>query len=138
MPQLIEVTTTAKAPKRRPDLRFYTTSRLDAYRRDGLLITTPIQTLLDLAATRSANVLEARLQRALYLQLVHPDQLRQQQGRGAAMLRAVAAEAAPTRNDFERRMLRLLREPQPAHRPGQRSSRPLPPRLPLAAAPGRG
>ncbi len=110
MPQLVEVTTTTKAPKQRPGIRFYTTSHLDTRTRDGLRLTTPIRTLLDLAATRPADALERACGEALYLRLVHPEQLRQQTGRGAARLRAVAAEAAPTRNDFERRMLRLIRK----------------------------
>ena len=70
MPQLIELTTTQRAPRKRVGLRVYTTRELTMQRLHGLPVTTPIQTLLDLAATRPPEELERACSEALYLRLV--------------------------------------------------------------------
>ena len=75
MPQLIELTTTQRAPRKRDGLRVYTTRELAMQRLDGLPVTTPIQTLLDLAATRPPEELERACSEALYLRLVNADAL---------------------------------------------------------------
>jgi very-short-patch-repair endonuclease/predicted transcriptional regulator of viral defense system len=109
LPEVIELTTTGHAPKPQAGLRVYTSSALDTRIRDGLRVTTPLRTLLDLAATRSRSELERACSEALYLRLVHAEALARQRGRGSARLRAVVADTTPTRNDFERRAVGIVR-----------------------------
>ena len=109
MPQLVELTTTRRAPRKRDGLRVYTTRQLTMRRLDGLPVTTPIQTLLDLAATRPPEAVERACSEALYLRLVNAGDLATQRGRGAPILRALAADAAPTRSRLERALRPVLK-----------------------------
>lgn len=116
MPPFIEITTTGRAPKTRPGLPFCTAREMDVRRLGGLPLTTPLQTLKDLAATRPGGLLEDACSEALYLGLVPLAALRGQRGRGAARLRAVGADAAPTRSRLERALRPVLEQhhlPQP-------------------------
>ncbi len=91
---------------------------LDIRRHDGLLLTSPARTLLDLAAvlgTRDARwaVEEARVRRLVTIRDL-AEQLERSRGRrGARALRAIVAELgsspALTRSEAERRLLDLVR-----------------------------
>jgi very-short-patch-repair endonuclease len=114
MPQLLEVTTAKRAPARRPGLRFYATAAaLDTRTRHGLRITAPVPTLLGLAATRPAPELADAVSEALFQRLVSLEALTNQHGRGAARLRALAADAAPTRSPLQRALLQIPGVPRP-------------------------
>jgi very-short-patch-repair endonuclease len=77
--------------------------------RDGLPVTTPLRTLRDLAATRLREEVEDACSEALYLRLVPARALTEQRGPGAAKLRAIAANAAPTRSRLERALRPVLK-----------------------------
>jgi very-short-patch-repair endonuclease len=109
MPPFIELTTTTRAPRPRPGLRFYTTTAPDIRTRDGLPLTSPLRTLKDLAATRVREDVEDACSEALYLRLVPVRALTEQSGPGAAKLRAIAADAAPTRSRLERALRPVLK-----------------------------
>ena len=114
MPPFVEVTTTGRAPRGQVALRFHTTRRVEATRRHGLPLTTPIRTLRDLAATRPEHELERAASEALVLKLIAPEELSTQAGPGAARLRALIP--APTQSPLERAFLKAVLEsglPQP-------------------------
>jgi very-short-patch-repair endonuclease len=88
----------------------------DVRRRDGLPLTAPARTLLDLAAALHADALRKAVAEALYLRLTSQTELeralqRLKGHRGAGTLaRLIAAgEAAPTRSRLERALLPALR-----------------------------
>ncbi len=109
MPPSVEITTTDRSPRQRPGLVFHHTTDLDAYIRDGLPLTTPIRTLLDLAATRSCAELERATSEALVLKLIAFEALSTQRGAGSAILARIAgAGIAPTRSELERRFLTVV------------------------------
>jgi hypothetical protein len=87
----------------------------DIQHRDGLPLTAPVRTLLDLAATVERNELEAALREARVLGLLGDAELKRaldgHRGRaGAARLREAleGSGSAPTRSRLERTMLRLI------------------------------
>jgi very-short-patch-repair endonuclease len=111
MPPFVEITTTNRRRRDRRGLVFHRTSVLDATLRHDLPVTTPIRTLLDLAATRPRAEVERACSEALVLALVSPEQLDRQHGRGSATLRRIVGDGiAPTRSELERRFLRALSE----------------------------
>jgi len=121
MPQFIEVTTTTRPPRSRPHLRFHRTTHLETARRHGLPVTTPIRTLLDLAAANDPD-LERATSEAMVLDLVTQHDLRSQHGPGAKRLRDLIV--GPTRSRLERAFLKSLDrhglpEPIVAHRIGR-------------------
>jgi Protein of unknown function (DUF559) len=109
MPPFVEITTPGRTPRPRGGLLFHTAKTIDAYTRDGLPVTTPIRTLVDLAATRPRAEVERACSEALVLRLVAPEALATTRGPGSAVLaRIVGAGVAPTRSELERRFLRAL------------------------------
>jgi very-short-patch-repair endonuclease len=109
MPQFVEITTTRTRPRDRPGLVFHRATTLDATSQHGLPVTTPIRTLLDLAATRPRQEVERACSEALVQTLVTVDAIAGQHGRGSAVLRRIAGDGvAPTRSELERRFLRAV------------------------------
>jgi len=96
-PPVIDVTTTGRRPRDRKGIRIHEAA-VRTSRHEGLLVTTPEQTLHDL---RHHEEIERLTSEALYLHLID---------------RATAPGAAPTRSELERAMRRLVRAarlPQP-------------------------
>ena len=109
MPKFVEITTTSTWPRSRPGLAFHHSMQLDAHMLHDLPVTTPIRTLLDLAATLASADLERACSEALVLDLVTAEQLARQHGRGSGALRAIVAHGiAPTRSELERGFLRAM------------------------------
>jgi very-short-patch-repair endonuclease len=86
---------------------------------DGIPVTTPARTLLDLAATVDARTLERALNEAQVLRLTTPSALlplltQHSRHRGARALRALAEpdRTRMTRSEAERRLLKLTRTAQ--------------------------
>ena len=107
---LIEVVIPRSAPLRHPGLRIHRTRRLDprdVMRHDGIPITTPARTLLDLADVLPDKGLRRAVRQAQALRLVSVRQLadvltRAQGRRGARRLAALVAEGpTPTASDLE-------------------------------------
>ncbi len=105
----------------RPGIRVRRVRRLDPDERtcvDGIPVTTPARTLLDLAAVAGAGELERAVARAERERLVSRDQLRAMLLRGAGRpgapaLRALLSQAggpALTRSEAEALFLKLIRE----------------------------
>jgi predicted transcriptional regulator of viral defense system len=107
---LIEVTIPRSAPLRRPGLRIHRTRRLDprdVARHDGIPITTPARTLLDLAEILPDKGLRRAARRAQALHRTNVRQIadvltRAEGRRGASRLAALIADGpTPTRSDLE-------------------------------------
>lgn len=120
----IDVLTTRRA-RSRPGIRIHRTSSLDARdvtRHQGIPITRPARTLLDLAVTASAAELDRAIEQAQILHRVAPERAveRLSGQRGAVKLRAALRrnrEPRLTRSEAERRLLALVRHaslPAPA------------------------
>ena len=88
--------------------------RRDVWTRDGIRVTCPARTILDIAATMPAPSLRRMVRQAQAEQHVNVRQLletlrRHPRHRGAARLRAVIADGpAPTRSDLEDLVLDLI------------------------------
>jgi very-short-patch-repair endonuclease len=109
MPRFVEITTTRTRPRDRPGLLFHHMATTETHERHELPVTTPLQTLLDLAATRPRVEVERACSEALVLGLVTAEQLARQHGRGAAVLRRLTSEGvARTRSELERRFLKAV------------------------------
>jgi very-short-patch-repair endonuclease len=87
----------------------------DVTRRQGIPVTVPARTLVDLAAVLAPRALRRATGQAMSLRLVHPARLaaalqrtRTRRGRGA-LARILAAGPAPTRSELEDVVLELLR-----------------------------
>jgi very-short-patch-repair endonuclease len=116
VPELVVVRAKARGPR---GLVLRTTSRLDAIdvrHVDGLRVTAPARTIVDLAATERAEVVERALVEARVRRLVRTPDIRAAAERapgrrGRALLRDLLGGdlAAPTRSAFERRFLALVR-----------------------------
>ncbi len=121
----VEVTVPRREPRPRPGVVVHTTAALapeDVRRLDGVPLTAPARTIVDLAASGEA-ALERALAEAQVLRLVARRDLEAAMGRamdrrGQPELRRVlaAADGAPTRSELERALLRLVREAG-LHRP---------------------
>ena len=112
-----EITVPGPRLRSRPDLIVHTRplSADEIVVRDGLRVTTPLRTLLDLAAVEPLEALERAIAEAHVLGLITPGALAHAletgpRRRGAARLRAALGSdgAAPTHSELERRMLRLI------------------------------
>jgi len=110
--------TTASGVHSRPGYTAHRASRLhpdDATRRDGVPVTSPARTLLDLAADLSERELARAVEQAQVCHLVTDGSLYEQCSRyprhpGARALRhAIRPEPALTRSAAERRLLELIR-----------------------------
>jgi very-short-patch-repair endonuclease len=109
MPPFVEMTTTRTRPRNRPGVVFHSATAIEAQQRDGLPLTIPIRTLLDLAATRPRAEVERACSEALVHDLVTVEQLAAQRGRGSAVLRRLASDGiAPTRSVLERRFMKMV------------------------------
>ncbi len=116
---LIEVSTRAGSPRRRPGVRVHRRPSLRtdaAVIRDGIPVTSPVQTLIDLATRLDGRPLERAINEADVLDLVDPEALREGlEGRrdaGAPRLRRVLDRATfvYTRTELERAFLPLARD----------------------------
>ncbi len=119
MPPFVDLTVTGRrAPRNRADLRFHRATTPETTTRHGLPVTTVARTLQDLAASRPEHEVRKALNQALVHRLVRTDQLVDRNGPGAAVLKRLAAIAAPTRSGLERAFLEALRHspiPEPVN-----------------------
>ena len=115
--RLVDVTIVASGTRTIKGVRVHRSRALghpDALWRDGMRVTTPARTLLDLAAILPekglrAIVRRAQAQRAVSLRQIHELLARCNGHHGAAQLRAVIADGpAPTRTELEDAVLDLL------------------------------
>ncbi len=113
-----EVTVTDGRSRGRPGLRVYRTRRLDpreTRRREGVPVTSPARTLLDLAGVLPERDLARAVEEAQVLKLATPRELAHVTGRGrpgSAALRAVLNlqhEPSLTRSEAELAFLELVR-----------------------------
>ncbi len=113
-----EVTVCEGGSRGRPGLRVYRTTRLDpreTRRRDGVPVTSPARTLLDLASVLPEPDVARAVEEAQVLRLVTPRELAHIAGRGrpgSAALRAVLNlqhEPSLTRSEAEIAFLELVR-----------------------------
>jgi very-short-patch-repair endonuclease len=96
----------------RPGLRLHRSLALIAAVHDGLPLTTPARTLLDLATVLPQHQLDRATEEAQVLRLTTREELQQVlDGRpgSAALRRALHTEPALTRSEAERRLLDLVR-----------------------------
>jgi very-short-patch-repair endonuclease len=117
---LIEVTRNDVARRRAPGVRVYRRPRRSSgwrVLRDGIPVTSPVQTLVDLATRLAGRPLERAINEADKLDLVDPEALREaleeRRGEaGAAPLRRVLDRATfvYTRTELERAFLPLARD----------------------------
>jgi len=111
-----EVLVVRAGVKRRPGIRIHRTKRLelrDVIRHEGVPVTTPARTLVDLAAGVSEKLLRSAMRRALARRRVSIPQLvatRRRLGsrRGSARFDRVLGAAAPTRSELEDVVLDLI------------------------------
>ena len=91
------------APTRREHkgIRTHTSQHTERTYRNGIPVTTPLQTLIDLSSMLPYKQLRRAVNAALSQRLVKPHELVTRNHRGARMLRKVVASGAPTRNEFE-------------------------------------
>lgn len=119
----VELTAGFRSPVRRPGIVAHRTLRLGAdevTRLDGVPVTTPVRSLLDLAAVMGFRELEQALARAERAELVSRKALsevveRNRRRPGANAIRALLAGAtvpAMARSEAEERFLHLLRKAQ--------------------------
>ncbi|HET6551838.1 MAG TPA: type IV toxin-antitoxin system AbiEi family antitoxin domain-containing protein [Solirubrobacter sp.] len=107
-----EVTT--PTPRRHPKIRTHRSNNIERTYRDGIPVTPPARTLVDLSSMLPFTTLRRAVNEALNQRMITPAQLATANHRGARNLRRVLATAAPTRNDFEDIVLALLEGlPQP-------------------------
>ena len=116
---MVDIAVASGQPRSRPGIRVRraTLAPADVTIREGLRITTPARTLLDLAAELDAARLERLVEEAQVLRLTTrralEDQLARSDGRrGVRALRAALrayAEPAMTRSEAERLLLALIR-----------------------------
>jgi very-short-patch-repair endonuclease len=89
-------------------------TELSATQRNGIPVTTPVDTLIDVATELSHDGLEQAINEADKLDLVDPEALRDAVARirrpGAAKLRATLADFTPTDSPLERDFLRIVRK----------------------------
>lgn len=116
----VDVLLVGRNAEQPPGIRVHRTKSLprqDVRWRNGIPVTSPARTILDLAATMDALELEAVVSIALGKRLVRRSQLddvmvRNPRTKGIGKLRAVLHQAEPlhdTRSKYERRLLRLLK-----------------------------
>ena len=109
--------TTGRAARKRSDLIIHrnTLDPNDITRRNGIPVTSPARTLLDLAATEPTPELDRALNQARIARLVSDPSLNEQfsrypHHRGTAALRkAIRADVGFTRSEAERRAVDLIR-----------------------------
>jgi very-short-patch-repair endonuclease len=105
---LIEISVTSPYERRRPGLRIFRRSSLwpeDHIARDGIPVTTPIQTLIDMTLRLDRRGVERMINEADKYDLVHPPELRT-----ALDERVGEPGVAPLRHILDRRTFRLTKE----------------------------
>jgi very-short-patch-repair endonuclease len=107
------VTAIGRVPRSRPGIVVHSARELDVIVVDGLRVTTPARTLLDLASVLDHAALDRALGEAQVLKLVTEAGLRAQLRRhpshhGARALARALGTAAPTRSELERRFLSII------------------------------
>ena len=113
----IHVTVTVRYPGQRTGVIVHRAQAVAHAVRDGIPITTPAQTVIDLGATASPRRLERAFDEARIQGLISPAVLREAlvhhpRCRGAPILRALAADdrrTTTTRSELEERFLALVR-----------------------------
>ena len=109
----VHVTVTGRQPRSRPDLRIHRSLSLDAAVKDGLPLTTPARTLLDLATHLRQHELDRATEQVQILGLATQDEIAAEltSRRGVrALLAALHDEPTLTRSEAERRLLDLIRQ----------------------------
>jgi very-short-patch-repair endonuclease len=113
----IHVSITAAAFRRRPGIQIHRRTQFEATRHDGIPVTTPTCTLIDLAARLTRDQLEAAVNQADKQNLTTPHALRKaieelQRRPGAQALKEALDRRTFTLTDsaLERRFLRIARE----------------------------
>jgi hypothetical protein len=99
---------TAPTPRRHPGIRSHRSHSVERTYREGIPVTPPARTLVDLSAILPFTALRRAVNEALNQRLIKPHELATSHHRGASKLRRILATAAPTRNDFEDIVLALL------------------------------
>jgi very-short-patch-repair endonuclease/predicted transcriptional regulator of viral defense system len=111
----IEITVAGTQPRTRRGIHVHRSGALEATSREGVPVTAPARTLLDIAALVTTRDLGRAVEQAQVLRLVTPHALWSQVGRGrrgAASLRAVLEarlEPSLTRSEAEALLLELIR-----------------------------
>jgi predicted transcriptional regulator of viral defense system len=112
-----QITVPVAVTRRHPGLRVHRSSMLavaDVTRHQGIPVTTPARTLLDLAASLDARALRRAVRQAQGLHRVNVRQLAELLGRAgrrpgtAALRRIIATGPAPTRSELENVVLDLI------------------------------
>jgi very-short-patch-repair endonuclease len=107
----IDVSVGGRHARSRPGIRVHNVSVLERTVLNGVPVTTPAWTLLDLAATLAADDLARAVEEARVLRLVTPadlERLPRRPGR-AALLRTLEVEPRMTRSEGERRLVAVMR-----------------------------
>jgi very-short-patch-repair endonuclease len=105
---------TAPASRIHPKIRTHRSNNIERTYRNGIPVTPPARTLVDLSSMLPMTALRRAVNEAHNQRLIKPHALVTSRHRGASKLRRVLATAAPTRNDFEDIVLALLEGlPQP-------------------------
>jgi very-short-patch-repair endonuclease len=109
--QDLEVTVKGRARRSRPGLRVHTSSVLEVRTLDGLRVTTPARTLLDLAAREDVSrpLAEAQVLRLVTVPDLWAELKRSPHHHGAAALARLIDTTAPTRSELERRLSEIIR-----------------------------
>jgi very-short-patch-repair endonuclease len=118
-PSVVQATLIGRDARRRPGLEVHRVAGLergDIRLKDGIAVTSPARTLIDLAAVRSDTVLARALAQARVLRLISDRELRAAIARnplrsGVARLRALLGTetgSGLTRSEAERALLRLI------------------------------
>ena len=108
----VHITVTGHHPRHRAGLRIHRSHSLDAAVHDGLPLTSPARTLIDLAPHLHQHELDRAAEQVQVLRLASRDEIVAQLGkqRGVRALQAALFdEPALTRSEAERRLLHLVR-----------------------------
>jgi very-short-patch-repair endonuclease len=101
---------TAPTPRRHPGIHTHRSDKVERGYRKGIPVTPVIRVLMDLAGTRLPDKqLRRAVSEALVHKLIKPHEIITARHRGAKRLRAILADAAPTRNEFEDAVHALLK-----------------------------
>ena len=99
---------TVSKPRRHPGLRAHRSKNVECVYVKGIPVTPPARTLMDLAASASETTLRRAVNEALNQRRVKVTDLITSRHRGAGKLRAILADAAPTRSENENVVLVAL------------------------------
>jgi very-short-patch-repair endonuclease len=99
---------TAPKPRFHPAIRTYRAKRIERIFVKGIPVTSPAQTLRDLAADEPFERVRRAVNEALNQRRITASDLVTSHHRGARKLREILATAAPTRNEYEDVVLAIL------------------------------